>query len=183
VNAYNNALADTVNNTQALPGQAAPPLANDGGLRLTLFSLQSQLGTLNLSSLGISVNQTTGHLSFDQNTFETSVATNSSGVNTTIGQLYSALNPVVNSVIAPTTGLAATETANDQQQITQLTRQINTLTTQEQQQAEALQAEFAQIQAVVDSYQNLAQLFDSSGSSSSSGSSTPAPGSNLTVTG
>jgi flagellar hook-associated protein 2 len=183
VSAYNTALTDTVNNTQALPGQTAPPLADDGGLRLTLFNLQAQLGTLNLSSLGISVNQTSGQLSFDQSTFETSVATNPSKVNTTIGQLYSALNPVVSDVVAPSTGIVATETASDQQQITQLTQQIDTLTAQEQQQAQALQAEFAQIQAVVNSYQNLAQLFDSSGSSSSSGSSTPAPGSNLTVTG
>jgi flagellar hook-associated protein 2 len=183
VSAYNTALTDTVNNTQALPGQTAPPLADDGGLRLTLFNLQTQLGTLNLSSLGISINQTTGALSFDQSTFETSAATNPSGVNTTIGQLYSALNPVVSDVIAPNTGITATETTNDQQQITQLNTQIDTLTAQEQQQSQALQAEFAQIQAVVDSYQNLAQLFDSSGSSSSSGSSTPAPGSNLTVSG
>lgn len=183
VSAYNTALTDTVNNTQALPGQTAPPLADDGGLRLTLFNLQAQLGTLNLSSLGISVNQTSGQLSFDQSTFETSAATNPSAVNTTIGQLYSALNPVVSDVIAPSTGIVATETANDQQQITQLTQKIDTLTAQEQQQAQALQAEFAQIQAVVNSYQNLAQLFDNSGSSSSSSSSTPAPGSNLTVTG
>ena len=92
-------------------------------------------------------------------------------VNTTIGQLYSALNPVVSAVIAPSTGIVATETANDQQQITQLTQQISTLSAQEQQQALALQAEFAQIQAVVNSYQNLAQLFASSSSSSSSSSS------------
>jgi flagellar hook-associated protein 2 len=183
VNAYNTAVTDTVNNTQALPGQTPPPLADDGGLRLTLFNLQTQLGTLNLSSLGISVNQTTGQLSFNQSSFETSVATNPSQVNTAIGQLYSGLNPVVGEVIAPDTGLTATETTNDQQQIATLSQQINTLTAQEQQQEQSLQAEFAQIQAVVSSYQNLAQLFDSSSSGSSSGSSTPAPGSNLTVSG
>ena len=155
----------------------------EGGLRLTLFNLQSQLGTLNLSSLGISVNQQTGDLTFDQSTFAASVASNPTGGNSTIGQLYSALNPVVSQVIAPNTGLVATETANDQQQTTQLAQEINNLTAQEQQQVQALQAEFAQIQAVVSTYQNLAQLFQDSGSSSSGGSSTSTPGSNLTVSG
>ena len=184
VSAYNTALQDIVTNTQALPQKAAPPLANDGGLRLTLFNLQTQLGTLNLSSLGISVNQNTGQLSFSQSTFDKSALSNSSSINSTIGQLYTSLNPVVSNVIAPNTGLVATETSNDQQQTTQLAQQINTLTAQEQQQIQALQAEFAQIQAVVSTYQNLALLFqDSSSSSSGSGSSTPAPGSNLTVSG
>lgn len=183
VSAYNTALKDTVSNTQALPQQTPPPLANDGGLRLTLFNLQTQLGTLNLSSLGISVDQQTGDLTFDQSKFAVLVASSAAAVNTTIGQLYSALNPAVSEVIAPNTGLVATETANDQQQTTQLSRQINTLTAQEQQQVQALKAEFAQIQAVVSTYQNLALLFDNSGSSSGSGTSTPTPGSNLTVSG
>jgi flagellar hook-associated protein 2 len=184
VSAYNTAVNDTVTNTQALPQQTAPPLANDGGLRLTLFNLQTQLGTLNLSSLGITVDQNTGDLTFNQSNFTSSALSNPSGVNSTIGQLYSSLNPVVSNVIAPNTGLIATETTSDQQQTTQLSQQINTLAAQEQQQEQALQAEFAQIQAVVSTYQNLAQLFEGSGSGSSgSGSSTPAPGSNLTVSG
>jgi len=183
VSAYNTALKDTVSNTQALPQQTPPPLANDGGLRLTLFNLQTQLGTLNLSSLGISVDQQTGDLTFDQGTFASSAASNSGAVNTTIGQLYSALNPAVSEVITPNTGIVATEITNDQQQTTQLAQQINTLTAQEQQQVQSLQAEFAQIQAVVSTYQNLAQLFEGSGSSSGSGTSTPAPGSNLTLSG
>ena len=57
---------------QQYPGganQTAPPLANDGGLRSTLFNLQSQLGTLDLSKLGISVNQQTGQLTFSQANF------------------------------------------------------------------------------------------------------------------
>jgi len=181
VNAYNTAVQDTVNNTQALPQKTPPPLANDGGLRLTLFNLQAQLATLNLSSLGISVNQQTGALSFDQTKFATSVVTNPTAVNQTIGQLYNGLNPAVSQVVAPNTGLVATEIASDQQQTTQLAQQINNLSAQEQQQVQALQAEFAQIQAVVSTYQNLALLFQNS--SSGSGSNSSSPGSNLSVTG
>jgi len=166
-----------------LPQQTPPPLANDGGLRLTLFNLQQQLATLNLSSLGISVDQQTGDLTFNQNSFTTSVANNPAAVNTAIGQLYSGLNPVVSDVVAPTTGLVATEINSDQQQTTELSTRINNLAAQEQQQVQALEAEFAQIQAAVSTYQNLALLFESSGSDSSGSSSTPVPGSNLTVSG
>ncbi|HVN29507.1 MAG TPA: flagellar filament capping protein FliD, partial [Candidatus Binataceae bacterium] len=184
VSAYNTALKDTVSNTQAVPNQTPPPLANDGGLRLTLLNLQTQLGTLNLSSLGIAVDQNTGQLTFNQSSFTNSALSNPTGVSTTIGQLYSSLNPVVGNIIAPNTGLVATETASDQQQTSQLSRQINNLSAQEQQEVQALQAEFAQIQAVVSTYQNLALLFQDSGSSSSgSGSSSAAPGSNLSVSG
>ena len=186
VSAYNTAVNDVTANTQAVPNQTAPPLANDGGLRSTLFNLQSQLGTLNLSTLGISVNQQTGNLSFSQSKFITSASSNPAAVNTEIGQLYTALNPTIGEVIAPSTGLVATETTNDQSQTTQLARQINNLTAEEQQQQQALQAEFAQIQAAVSAYQSLAQLFNtstSSSSGSSSGSSTPTPGSNLTLSG
>lgn len=186
VSAYNTAVNDVTTNTQALPNQTPPALANDGGLRSTLFNLQSQLGTLNLSNLGISVNQQTGDLTFDQGTFLTSATSNPTTVNTTISQLYSALNPTVATVIAPNTGLIATETTNDQAQTTQLTSQINNLSAQEQHEQQVLQAEFGQIQAAVAAYQALSQLFtdnSSSSSSSSSGSSTPSPGSNLTVSG
>jgi flagellar hook-associated protein 2 len=128
VSAYNTAVNDITTNTQALPNQTAPPLADDGGLRSTLFNLQSQLGTLNLSTLGISVNQQTGDLTFNQGQFVTSASSDPTAVNTEIGQLYSALNPTVTDVVAPNTGLIATETTNDQAQTTQLTQQINTLT-------------------------------------------------------
>jgi len=185
VSAYNTAVNGITTNTQALPNQAAPPLADDGGLRSTLFNLQSQLGTLNLSTLGISINQQTGDLTFNQGQFITSASSNPTAVNTTIGQLYSALNPTVSGVVAPNTGLIATETTNDQAQTTQLTTQINTLTAQEKQQQQLLQAEFGQIQAAVATYQSLSQLFtdNSSSNSSSSSSSTPTPGSNLTLSG
>ncbi len=186
VNAYNTAVNDITSNTQALPNQTPPPLANDGGLRSTLFNLQSQLGTLNLSTLGISVNQQTGDLTFNQSQFVTSATTNPSAVSTTIGQLYTALNPTVNTVIAPGSGLIATETTSDQAQTTALIRQINNLSSQEQHEQQVLQAEFAQIQAAVATYQTLAQLFNNNSSSSGSsnnGSSTPTPGSNLSLSG
>ncbi len=185
VSAYNTAVNDVTTNTQALPNQTPPPLANDGGLRSTLFNLQSQLGTLNLSTLGISVNQQTGDLTFDQGKFVTSVTSNPTAVNATVSQLYSALNPTVGTVIAPDTGLVAIETTNDQAQTTQLSRQINNLSAQEQHAQQVLQAEFGQIQAAVAAYQTLSQLFtnNSSSSGSSSSSSTPSPGSNLTVSG
>ncbi len=185
VSAYNTAVNDITTNTQALPNQTAPPLADDGGLRSTLFNLQSQLGTLNLSTLGISVNQQTGDLTFNQGQFITSASSNPTAVNSEIGQLYSALNPTVSGVVAPNTGLIATETTNDQAQTTQLSTQINTLTAEEQHQQQLLQAEFGQIQAAVATYQSLSQLFtdNSSSTSSSSSSSTPTPGSNLTLSG
>ncbi len=185
VSAYNTAVNDITTNTQALPNQTAPPLADDGGLRSTLFNLQSQLGTLNLSTLGISVNQQTGDLTFNQGQFITSASSNPTAVNSTIGQLYSALNPTVSGVVAPNTGLIATETTNDQAQTTQLSTQINTLSAEEQHQQQLLQAEFGQIQAAVATYQSLSQLFtdNSSSTSSSSSSSTPTPGSNLTLSG
>jgi flagellar hook-associated protein 2 len=182
VSAYNQAVNDITTNTQALPNQTAPPLADDGGLRSTLFNLQTQLGTLNLSTLGISVDQQTGNLVFNQGQFVTSASSNPNAVNTEIGQLYSSLNPTVSYVVAPSSGLIATETANDQAQTTQLTSQINTLTAQEQQEQQLLQTQFAQIQAVVATYQSLSELFtDNSSSSSSSSTSTPAPGSNLSL--
>jgi flagellar hook-associated protein 2 len=187
VSAYNTAVNDVTATTQAMPNEAAPPLADDGGLRSTLFNLQSQLGTLNLSTLGISVNQNTGDLTFDQGQFATTASSDPTAVNTTIGQLYTALNPTVSGVIAPNSGLIATETTNDQAQTTQLTTQINTMVAEEQHQQQLLQAEFGQIQAAVASYQSLSELFsgnsNSNSSDGSSSSSSTSPGSNLTVTG
>ena len=146
-----------------------------------LSTLQTLLGTQNLSNLGISINQTNGLLTFDQSQFVSAAGTNPSATQTAIGQLYSALNSTVSSVITPDTGVIATETASDQTQVTQLTQQISTLTSQNNQQITNLQTEYAQIQAEVLNYQNLSQFFDTSSSSSSSSTSTP--GSTLSVTG
>jgi flagellar hook-associated protein 2 len=181
VNAYNTVVNDITANTQAVPNQAAPPLADDASLKSVLSTLQTLLGTLNLSNLGISINQTTGLLTFDQTQFASAAGTNPSGTQTEIGQLYSALNSTISSVLTPDTGIIATETASDQTEVTQLNQQISTLTSENNQQITNLQTEYAQIQAEVLNYQNLAQMFDTSSSSSSSSTSTP--GSTLSVTG
>jgi len=182
VAAYNNLVNDITANTQAVPNQSAPPLANDGGLRETLFNLQFQMGTLDLSKLGITADQHSGQLSFSQSAFTAAQAADPTGVSQALGGLYSGLNPVVSDALTPNTGLIATETSSDQTQVTDLNKQIADLNKQLQQEQAQLVAEYAQIQAAVSGYQSLAQLFTGSSSSNgSSGSSTPPPGSNLTV--
>jgi flagellar hook-associated protein 2 len=182
VTAYNTAVSDINTNTQALPQQTAPALANDGGLRSTLFEMQYQLGTLNLSTLGITVNQSTGALVFSQSGFEQSAASNPTAVNQTISSLYSAINPTVSEVVAPTTGLIATETASDQSEVTSYNTQITTLNSQLTEYTAQLQAEYAQIQSTVAGYQAISQLFtDNSSSSSSSSTSSSSPGSSLSL--
>ncbi|HZP45488.1 MAG TPA: flagellar filament capping protein FliD [Candidatus Binataceae bacterium] len=180
VSAYNQLLNDIQKNTQAVPNQAAPPLAADGGLRTSLFSLQFGLGQVNLAQLGITVDQTTGQLSFSQSSFAAAQSADPTSVTQAITSLYNALNPVVSYAAAPTTGLVATETASDQQTVTNLNQQIATLNQQLTAQESQLQLEYGQIQAQVAGYQNIAQLFATS-SSSGSGSSVTIPGSNLTV--
>ncbi|HXW84544.1 MAG TPA: flagellar filament capping protein FliD, partial [Candidatus Binataceae bacterium] len=183
VSAYNTLISDINTNTQAIPNQTPPPLAADGGLRMELFSLQSALGTINLSNLGITVNQADGSLSFNQTALLTAEASNSSGVTQALGQLYSAINPEVTGALDPNTGVIAAETSSYNSQITDLNNQIATLNQQLQAEQANLQTEFGQIQAEVESYQNISQLFtdNSSSSSGSGGSSIPLPGSNLTV--
>ncbi len=184
VSAYNTAVNDTPTTPRRCPIKPLRRWPTMAACARPCSTCKPNSGTLNLSTLGISVDQQTGNLVFDQAQFVSSGSSNPSAVNTEIGQLYSSLNPTVSYVVAPSSGLIATETANDQAQTTQLASQINTLTTQEQQEQQLLQTEFAQIQAVVATYQSLSQLFtDNSTSSSSSSSSTPAPGSNLSLSG
>ena len=52
-----------------------------------MFNLQSQLGTLNLSNLGITVDQQTGDLVFNQASFVQAAATNPTAVNQSITNL------------------------------------------------------------------------------------------------
>jgi flagellar hook-associated protein 2 len=180
VTAYNTAVSDIVTNTQSLPKQAAPALAGDGGLRSTLFNLQNELGGLNLSTLGITVNQTTGNLQFSQSSFEQSAASNPTQVNQAITALSSALTPTISQVVTPDTGLIASETTSYQSEVTSYNTQITTLNNQLTQSTALLQAQYAQIQAQVAGYQAIAQLFTSSSSSSNS-TTTTTPGSNLSV--
>jgi len=183
VTAYNTAIGDIVQNTQALPQQTAPALAGDGGLRSTMFNMQSQLGSLNLSNLGITVDQQTGDLVFSQASFVAAQTSSPTAVSQSISGLYSALNPIVSDVIAPNTGLIATEISSDtaeQSSInTKLTEMNNDLTTYTAQ----LQAQYASIQATVAGYQSIAQLFTAISSNGSSSSSTSSTGSTLTMTG
>lgn len=182
VSAYNNLVNDITANTQAVPNQSGPPLANDGGLRETIFNLQFQLGTLDLSKLGITIDQHSGQLSFNQSTFTAAQAADPAGVSQALSGLYSGLNPTVSAALTPNTGLIATETSSDQTQVTDLNKQIADLNKQLQDEQSRLVAEYAQIQAAVSGYQSLAQLFNGySSNTSSGGSSTPPPGSNLKV--
>lgn len=182
VTAYNTTVSDINTNTQAVPKQAAPALANDGGLRSTLFNMQYQLGALNLSTLGITVNQSTGALVFSQSSFEQSAATNPTAVNQTISSLYKSINPTLTEVVTPSTGLIATETTSYQSEVTSYNTQITTLNNQLTEYTAQLQAEYAQIQSTVAGYQAISQLFtDNSSSSGSSTSSSSTPGSSLSL--
>jgi len=181
VQAYNQALGDIVYNTQALPQQTAPALAGDGGLRSMMFSLQNAMGGLNLSNLGISVDQQTGELVFNQSTFQQNMATQPGQVAQSITALNSVLSPLVSSATTPNTGLMATETASYNTQktdiITKLTQMNNDLTTYTQQ----LQKEFASIQATVAGYQTTMDFLNALNSNNSSSSSSSSTGTSLTM--
>lgn len=179
VGAYNTLVRDIASNTQAQPNKTAPPLAGDGGLRSSLFNLQSQLGTVNLSKLGITVDKITGQLSFSQSVFAAAQTADPVGANQGLSALQAAFSPTVDAALAPNTGPIAAETTSDQTQADSLLRQIATLDSQLQQQKTQLQAEYAKIQAAVASYQSLSQFFQISGGNSSSTSALP--GSNLTL--
>ena len=182
VNAYNTAMSDIQTNTQAVPNQNPPPLAANGALESVYFGLQSGIGTANLSDLGISVDSKTGVMSFSSSSLASELASNPTAVTTALSSLYNALNPTVTAALAPTNGAIATVTASYNNQVTDLNQQISTMQNQITQEQNQLQAEFAQIQAEVSAEQNIATyLSSSSGSSSGSSGSTPAPGSNLTL--
>jgi len=179
VSAYNTLIGAVQTNTQALPNQTPPPLADDGGLRSTLFNMGLQLGNVNLSNLGISINQQSGQLVFNQSNFLQQEASNPTAVTQALSGIYSALSPAVNGALTANTGVIAAETTSLQTQVTQNTQQIATLNAQLQLEQTQLTAEYAQIQAVVAQYQNIAQLFAASSSNSSGSTSTP--GSNLSI--
>ena len=182
VSAYNTAIGDIVQTTQAIPQEAAPALSGDGGLRSIMFNLQSQIGSLNLSKLGITVNQNTGDLVFNQSTFVQQATSNPTAVNQSISSLNSALSSMVSQVVAPNTGLIASETSaynSEASQInTKLTEMNNDLTNYTAQ----LQAQYASIQATVAGYQSISQLFTAiSSNSSGTSSSSSSTGTNLTM--
>lgn len=180
VDAYNKAIGDVVYNTQALPKQATPALAGDGSLRSTLFTLQSEIGSLNLANLGITVDKQSGNLVFSQAGFVQAENTSPTAVNQSISDLYAALNPTVSQIIAPITGLIDTETTSYNSQKTSLVAQLTQMNNDLATYSDQLQHEYASIQATVAGYQSIANLFTAISSNSSSSGST---GSNLSVTG
>jgi flagellar hook-associated protein 2 len=183
VTAYNTAIGDIVQTTQAVPKQTAPALAGDGGLRSTMFNMQSQLGSLNLASLGITVNQQTGDLVFTQASFVASETSNPTAVNQSISGLYSALNSMVSGVVAPDTGLIATETSSYNAEQTSINTKLTEMNNDLANYTAQLQAQYATIQATVAGYQSIAQLFTAISSNGSSSTSSSSTGSTLSMTG
>ena len=178
VSAYNTAIGDIVQTTQAVPQETAPALAGDGGLRSMMFNLQSQLGTLNLSTLGITVDQNTGDLVFNQATYQQEANSDPTAVNQSITALNSALSPMVSQIVTPDTGLIASETASYNSEASDMNTKITEMNNDLTNYTAQLQAQYASIQATVAGYQSISQLFDaisSNGSNSSSSSSSSSP--------
>lgn len=178
VNSFNSIVSNMIGETQALPNQTAPTLANNGAIESILNGLQGGLGTVNLSELGISVDATTGQLSFDSTTFESNMASDPTGVKSAMTGLYNAMNGMLSDALTPVTGVIAAETSSINTQITQLNQQITNLDNQYTAQQQALTNEYAQLQGVIASYQGTQEYLDAqdgSGNSSSSSSlgSTP----------
>jgi len=171
VSTYNKIMTDIQQATQAMPQAAAPPLAADGPVEALALGMQLGLGTINLSKLGISVDDKTGQLSFDQSTYAQALASDPTGVQTATNQVYSALNGIVSDALTANTGLVASQDASYNAQIAQQNAQITTMTNQLTQEQNELLAEYAQMQGQVAAWTNVAQIFLSSSSSSSSGSS------------
>jgi flagellar hook-associated protein 2 len=184
VNAYNQLISQINSDTQAQPNTTAPPLAANGGLESAAEGLQFALGTINLSTLGISIDSQTGALQFNASNFASEFQSNPSQVTSAMAAVYQALNGQVTDALNPSTGVIAAQTNSINSQITSLNQQISTISNQIQQEETQLQSEYASIQASVSTYQNLSLLLseESGGSgSSSSGSTSAAPGSNLTI--
>ncbi len=181
VTAYNKAIDDVAYNTQAVPKTTPPALAGDGGLRSAMFNLQQQIGSLNLSNLGITVDKTTGDLVFTQATYEQAANTNPSAVSQSMSGLYSALNPAVTNLLTPNTGLLDSEVSTYSSQKTDMINKLTQMNNDLANYTAELQKEYAQIQATVAGYQTIAQMFTAISSDSSSSSSST--GSTLSMTG
>jgi flagellar hook-associated protein 2 len=187
VNTYNGLISGTDNYIQTVPGQTPPVLANNGGLGTFLQSLNSSLGTINLSTLGISIDSKTGELQFDSTTFASNAASNPTGVAAALTAISNALTPNITSALGPSTGLIATDTSTIQSQITDQNNQITSLQTEVNNEQTALTNEYALLQAQIVEYQNVQQFLNAeasvTSSSSSSTTSSPPVGSNLTING
>ncbi len=171
VYAYNKLMGDIQANTQAKPEANPPPLAANGPVQSVALGMQMGLGTINLSKLGISVNDKTGQLSFDAGAFSTALAADPTGVHNTFTQVFTALDGQITSALASNSGLIASQTASYNSLISQQNDKIATMSDQLQKQQDLLLAEYAQMQGQVATYVNIAQLFLNTSSGSGSGSS------------
>ena len=181
VKAYNTAIGDIVQNTQAVPQQTAPALAGDGALRSTMFTLQSELGALNLSNLGITVDKNTGNLVFNQANFAQQASANPAGISQSLTSLNSAINSTVSGVLTPNTGVVASETSSYNTQKTQIITKLTQMNSSLTNYVAQLQKEFASIQATVSGYQTIEDFLNAISNDSSSSSSSSS-GSGLSVT-
>ncbi|MGD0073521.1 MAG: flagellar filament capping protein FliD [Candidatus Binataceae bacterium] len=171
VSAYNKLMTDIQQATQAQPNAAAPPLAADGPVESLALGMQMAMGGINLSELGITINDKTGQMSFDQTAYSDAMAADPTGVQNAFNQVYTALNGTITDALAPDTGLIASQDASYNGLISQQNTQITTLNNELTQEQNQLLAEYAQMQAQVENWTNIAQLFSSSSSSSSGSSS------------
>ena len=177
VSAYNQLMTDIQQATQAQPQQAAPPLAADAPVESVALGMQLGLGSINLSKLGISIDDQTGQMSFNQADFSAALSSDPTGVQNAFNQVYTALNGIAADALTANTGLIATQDASYNGLISQQNAQITTMNQQLTQEQNQLEAEYAQMQAVVENYTNIAQIFtDDSSSSSGSGSGSSSGG-------
>ena len=112
VSTYNKIMTDIQQATQAKPQAAAPPLAADGPVEAVGLGMQLGLGTVNLSKLGISINDKTGQMSFNPTAFSAALAADPTGVQNASNQVYTTLNGIVTDALAPNTGLIASQDAS-----------------------------------------------------------------------
>jgi flagellar hook-associated protein 2 len=178
VSAYNQLTQDIEAQIQvAKPGDTPPPLYANGAVQALLFQFQSALGGINLSKMGISVDNNAiqdnnGQLTFDQSTFESNILSDPTGVRAAMAQINSALSGAVSGALAPDTGLVASETSSYNSLIGEQNQQISNLQSQLQQQENQFIQESSQVQAEVAEWAGMAQLFLPSSSSGSGLSNT-----------
>jgi flagellar hook-associated protein 2 len=183
VTAYNQLLSDINSNTTAIPGQTAPALDANGPLESLAFGLNSALGTINLSDLGITIDgnavtNNNGQLEFSQSAFETALQSDPTGVHNAMSKLYSALNGLVSDALTPKTGLIASETSSYQDQVTAQEQQISSMAQQVQQEQTMLENEYSLLQAQIEQYTSISSLLQAEG-----GISSPATTSSTTTSG
>ncbi|GEM_PF-1072157 len=176
INAFNQAVSVIQQYTQGQPGQSLPALNADGALRTLENTLTSALGGINLSKLGITIdgNQATGNngqLTYDSVNFIASLQSDPTGTHAAMAQLYTALNSIVSDALDPSSGVIASETNSYQQQVSQLNTRSTDLQQQLQQTQNQLETEFANLQALIQQYNTLSTLLTTQSNNNSNGSS------------